>query len=359
MSTTGIGILLVVSLALQSSSSVVEVSYDANAIIINGERKIIMSGAIHYPRSTPEMWPDLIQEAKEGGLDAIETYIFWDKHEPVLLKYDFSGNLELIKFFKLIQEAGLYAVMRIGPYVCAEWNYGGFPLWLHNMPGIQLRKDNTVYKNEMQIFTTKVVNLCKEAKLFAPQGGPIIMAQKENEYRDVAGRYGEAGKSYIKWAAQMAVGQNIGVPWIMCKYNEAPQPMINTCNGFYCDNFTPNNPKSPKMFTENWLGWFQKWGERAPHRTAGDVSFSVARFVEKGGVFNNYYMYHGGTSFGRTSGDPYIMTSYDYDAPLDEYGNVNQSKWGHLRDLHAAIKSGEKIITSGIRTEKKYDEWVY
>ncbi|KAJ7962921.1 Beta-galactosidase [Quillaja saponaria] len=128
-------------------------------------------------------------------------------------------------------------------------------MWLHNMPGIQLRTDNTVYKNEMQIFTTKVVNLCKEAKLFAPQGGPIIMAQIENEYGDVAGRYGEAGKSYIKWAAQMAVGQNIGVPWIMCKYSEAPQPMINTCNGFYCDNFTPNNPKSPKMFTENWLGW--------------------------------------------------------------------------------------------------------
>ncbi|KAG6589971.1 Beta-galactosidase 7, partial [Cucurbita argyrosperma subsp. sororia] len=133
------------------------------------------------------MWPDLIQKAKDGGLDAIETYIFWDRHEPQRRKYDFSGNLDFIKFFQLIQDAGLYVVMRIGPYVCAEWNYGGFPVWLHNMPGIQLRTDNQVYKNEMQTFTTKIVNMCKAANLFASQGGPIIIAQIENEYGNGVG----------------------------------------------------------------------------------------------------------------------------------------------------------------------------
>ncbi|KAE8648449.1 hypothetical protein Csa_023675 [Cucumis sativus] len=83
--------------------------------------------------------------------------------------------------------------MRIGPYVCAEWNYGGFPVWLHNMPGIQLRTNNQVYKNEMQTFTTKIVNMCKQANLFASQGGPIILAQIENEYGNVmTPAYGDA-----------------------------------------------------------------------------------------------------------------------------------------------------------------------
>ncbi|KAL2322682.1 hypothetical protein Fmac_027061 [Flemingia macrophylla] len=194
--------------------------------------------------------------------------------------------------------------------------------------------------------------MVKEANLFASQRGPIILAQIENEYGNIMWGYGDAGKSYIKWCAQMAVAQNIGVPWIMCQQYDAPQPMINTCNGYYCDNFQPNNPKSPKMFTENWIGWFQKWGERVPHRSAEDSAFSVARFFQNGGVLNNYYMYHGGTNFGRIAGGPYITTSYDYNAPLDEYGNLNQPKWGHLKQLHAAIKLGEKILTNGTRSDK-------
>uniref|UniRef100_A0A5B7A024 Beta-galactosidase n=1 Tax=Davidia involucrata TaxID=16924 RepID=A0A5B7A024_DAVIN len=349
-------ILLVVGLALLcsiASGVQTKVSYDPNAIILNGERRVLISGSIHYPRSTAEMWPDLIRKAKEGGLDAIETYIFWDRHEPRHREYDFSGNLDFIRFFKTVQAAGLYVVMRIGPYVCAEWNYGGYPVWLHNMPGIQMRTDNPVYKNEMQTFTTKIVDMCKQAKLFAPQGGPIILAQIENEYGNVMGPYGDAGKAYIKWCAEMAASLNIGVPWIMCQQADAPQPMINTCNGFYCDTFKPNNPSSPKMWTENWTGWFKAWGEKEPYRTAEDLAFAVARFFQFGGVFMNYYMFHGGTNFGRTSGGPYIATSYDYNAPLDEYGQLNQPKFGHLKQLHAAVKSVQKVLTNSPSTNKQ------
>ncbi|OMO93581.1 hypothetical protein COLO4_16849 [Corchorus olitorius] len=341
--------------------SAVTVDYDSTAMIIGGERKLIFSGAIHYPRSTAQMWPDLIQKAKDGGLNAVETYIFWNAHEPRYRQYKFDGNLDFIKFFKLIQEAGLYAILRIGPYVCAEWNYGGVPVWLHNIDGCEFRTDNEIFKNEMQIFTTKIVDMCKQANLFAPQGGPIILAQIENEYGnwEVMDKYGEAGKAYLKWCAQMAVAQNIGVPWIMCQQDNAPQPMINTFNGFYVDEKKkPNDPKSPKMFTENWTGWYTKWGDRIPHRTAEDLAFSVARFYQFGGVLVNYYMYHGGTNFGRTSG-LYFLTSYDYDAPLDEYGNLNQPKWGHLKELHAAIKLGEKLLTSGTpATTKDYGNGV-
>ncbi|KAG5243552.1 beta-galactosidase [Salix suchowensis] len=354
-----VSLLLIASLGLIGSCSAAAVEYDSSAVIINGERKIILSGSIHYPRSTVEMWSDLIQKAKEGGLDTIETYIFWNAHEPRRREYNFTGNLDFVKFFQKVQEAGLHGILRIGPYACAEWNYGGFPVWLHNIPDIKFRTNNEIFKNEMQTFTTKIVNMAKEAKLFASQGGPIILAQIENEYGNVMGPYGEAGKSYVQWCAQMAVAQNTGVPWIMCQQSDAPSSVINTCNGFYCDAFTPNNPKNPKIWTENWTGWFKKWGQKDPHRTAEDLAFSVARFFQQNGVLQNYYMYHGGTNFGRTSGGPFITTSYDYDAPLDEYGNLNQPKWGHLKKLHAALKLGEKILTnSTVKTTNYSDGWV-
>ncbi|KAG9154970.1 hypothetical protein Leryth_012154 [Lithospermum erythrorhizon] len=324
-----------------------QVSYNGRAITIDGQRRLLLSGSIHYPRSTPEMWPDLINKAKEGGLNTIETYVFWNAHEAVRREYDFTGNLDLVRFIKTIKEAGLYSVLRIGPYVCAEWNYGGFPVWLHNMEGIEFRTVNEVFMNEMQNFTTKIVDMMKQEKLFAIQGGPIILAQIENEYGNVMSSYGFAGKAYVNWCADMAQSLDIGVPWIMCQQSNAPQPMINTCNGWYCDQFTPNNPNSPKMWTENWTGWFKNWGGPDPKRTSEDLAFAVARFFQTGGTFQNYYMYHGGTNFGRTAGGPYISTSYDYDAPLDEYGNLNQPKYGHLKELHYILRSMEKALTYG------------
>ncbi|CAN7128411.1 unnamed protein product [Brassica rapa subsp. narinosa] len=303
------------------------VSHDGRAITIDGHRRVLLSGSIHYPRSTPEMWPNLIKKGKEGGLDAIETYVFWNAHEPTRRQYDFSGKLDLIRFLKTIQDEGLYGVLRIGPYACAEWNYGGFPVWLHNMPGMVFRTTNKAFMDEMQNFTTMIVDMVKKENLFASQGGPIILAQIENEYGNVMGPYGESGKEYIKWCANMAQSLDVGVPWIMCQRNDAPRPMLNTCNGFYCDNFVPNNPNTPKIWTENWTGWFKQWGGKNPHRTTED--------------------YHGGTNFNRTAGGPYITTSYDYDAPLDEYGNLNQPKYGHLKQLHDVLHSMERALTYG------------
>ncbi|GJN38687.1 hypothetical protein PR202_gb27752 [Eleusine coracana subsp. coracana] len=158
---------------------------------------------------------------------------------------------------------------------------------------------------------------------------------------------GGGAKPYANWAAKMAVGTGAGVPWVMCKQDDAPDPVINTCNGFYCDYFTPNSNSKPTMWTEAWTGWFTSFGGAVPHRPVEDLAFAVARFVQKGGSFVNYYMYHGGTNFDRTSGGPFIATSYDYDAPIDEYGLLRQPKWGHLRDLHKAIKQAEPALISG------------
>ncbi|KVH94041.1 Glycoside hydrolase, catalytic domain-containing protein [Cynara cardunculus var. scolymus] len=218
-----------------TTTNATKVSHDGRAITIDGQRRLLISGSIHYPRSTTKMWPDLIKKAKDGGVDAIETYVFWNAHEPFRRQYDFSGNLDLIRFIKTIQDHGLYAVLRIGPYVCAEWNYGGFPLWLHNMRGIDLlRTADTVYMNEMQNFTGMIVDMVKQEKLFASQGGPIILAQVENEYGNVMKPYGDAAKAYVDW--------------------------------------------------------FKSWGGSDPMRTAEDLAYAVARFFQLGGTFQNYYM---------------------------------------------------------------------
>ncbi|XP_065864530.1 beta-galactosidase 15-like [Euphorbia lathyris] len=343
----GFSYSVIILLAICSIGFAFEVSYDGRAIKIDGERKLILSGSIHYSRSTLGMWPDLIRKSKEGGLNTIETYVFWNAHEPERRKYDFSGNKNLVKFIKTIKHEGLYSILRIGPYVCAEWTYGGFPVWLHNLPGIQFRTNNEVYKKEMQTFTTLIVDMMKREKLFASQGGPIILAQIENEYGNVEWAYGDGGSQYVKWCANMAESFKVGVPWIMCQQNNAPAPMISACNGYYCDQWYPKSNSTPKVWTENWGGWFQNWGDRNPHRAAEDIAFAVARFIQLKGTVHNYYMYHGGTNFGNTGGGPYITTSYDYDAPLDEFGNLRQPKWGHLKNLHEVLKSMEKIITYG------------
>lgn len=322
------------------------VTYDHRALVIDGQRRVLISGSIHYPRSTPEMWPDLIQKSKDGGIDVIETYVFWNQHEPARGQYNFEGRNDLVRFIKAVGEAGLYAHLRIGPYVCAEWNYGGFPLWLHFIPGIKFRTNNEPFKAEMQRFTTKIVQIMKAENLYASQGGPIILSQIENEYGNIDSAYGAGAKPYINWSASMATSLDTGVPWVMCQQSDAPKPIINTCNGFYCDQFSPNSNNTPKMWTENWSGWFLSFGGAVPYRPSEDVAFAVARFFERGGTFQNYYMYHGGTNFDRTSGGPFISTSYDYDAPIDEYGMIRQPKWGHLKDLHKSIKLCEEALVA-------------
>ncbi|XP_021896415.1 beta-galactosidase 16-like isoform X3 [Carica papaya] len=302
------------------------VTYDGRSLIINGEHKILFSGSIHYPRSTPQMWPSLIAKAKEGGLDVIQTYVFWNLHEPQQGQFDFSGRNDIIRFIKEIQAQGLYACLRIGPFIEAEWTYGGLPFWLHDVQGIAFRTDNKLFKYHMQRFTTKIVRMMQSEKLYASQGGPVILSQIENEYKNIEPAYHEERPRYIRWAAAMAVGLHTGVPWVMCKQDDAPDPVINACNGLRCgETFAgPNKPNKPWIWTENWTSFYQAYGEEPYMRSAADIAFHVALFIAKKGSYINYYMYHGGTNFGRRAA-AYMVTSYYDQAPLDEYGTAHGS----------------------------------
>ncbi|KAL6219204.1 hypothetical protein ACLB2K_012410 [Fragaria x ananassa] len=325
------------------------VTYDARSVIINGKHQLLFSGSIHYPRSPVEMWPDILRKARRGGLNVIQTYVFWNIHEPEKGQWNFEGNYDLVKFIRMIQDNGMYATLRVGPFIQAEWNHGGLPYWLREVPDVIFRSDNAPYKKHMEEYVTKIMKLMKDNKLFSPQGGPIILAQIENEYNAIQLAYRELGDSYVQWAANLAVGQNIGVPWVMCKQVDAPDPVINTCNGRHCgDTFVgPNKPNKPALWTENWTAQYRVFGDPPSQRPAEDIAFSVARFFSKGGSLTNYYMYHGGTNFGRTSA-VFTTTRYYDEAPLDEYAFQREPKWSHLKDLHKSINLCKKTLLTGI-----------
>ncbi|XP_074325969.1 beta-galactosidase 13-like [Apium graveolens] len=333
------------------------VIYDARSLIINGSRQLLFSGSIHYPRTQPEMWPDLIQKAKAGGLNVIQTYVFWNIHEPVEGQFNFAGNADLVRFIKCIHEHGLWVNLRIGPYIAAEWNHGGFPYWLREVANITFRSYNEPFMYYMRRYSEMIINMMKNEKLFYPQGGPIIMAQIENEYGAVQATYREDGAKYIQWAAEMAVGLYRDIPWVMCKQQNAPSIVIETCNGRHCaDTFKgPNGPDKPSLWTENWTAQYRAFGDPPSQRSAEDLAFSVASFFAKNGTFVNYYMYYGGTNYGRTSSS-FVTTRYYDEGPLDEYGLLREPKWGHLRDVHRALRLSKKALFWGQRSSKRINK---
>ncbi|ONK73399.1 uncharacterized protein A4U43_C04F31080 [Asparagus officinalis] len=178
------------------------VSYDHRAITINGQRKILISGSIHYPRSTPEMWPDLIRKAKDGGLDVIETYVFWNGHEPSPGQYYFEERYDLVRFVKLVEEAGLYVHLRLGPYICAEWNFGGFPVWLKYVPGISFRTDNEPFKCVVHVVCVSLEQRSGGSSLSSARDVEIGERGREDEESTSIAKHLESANtmsSFIWW----------------------------------------------------------------------------------------------------------------------------------------------------------------
>ena len=290
-----------------------------------------------------------MRRSKDAGLNAIETYVFWNFHERQRNVFDFSGRLDLLRFCELAQQHDLDVLLRIGPYICAETNYGGFPAWLRDVPDMQIRTLNAPFMREMEHWVRFLCNYLEP--MFAPKGGPIIAAQIENEYAMVAPQYGEAGQQYLRWSIDLAQSLNLGIPWVMC-FGGMPGA-LETINWFYgherIAGHQAEHPDQPLLWTENWTGWYDTWG--VPHhvRCAEDEAYGALRFVAAGGTGVNYYMWHGGTNFGREA--MYLQTtSYDYDAPLDECG-LPTTKSNHIARLHRALRPYEPMLLASERAK--------
>ncbi|KAJ3031126.1 hypothetical protein HDV00_008501 [Rhizophlyctis rosea] len=291
------------------------------------------------------MWPVILRRTKEAGINMVDTYVFWNLHEEKEGIYDFEeGYKNLPLFLQHAQKEGLLINLRIGPYVCAEWTYGGLPVWLLKKDGIEMRTWNEPFMKSMEKFVRKTLEVVKP--FLASNGGPVALLQMENEFGNIAKEKGEDGRKYILWAAELAKSLEVDIPWIMCQQDDIPI-VINTCNGFYCDNWISGHqkqfPNQPSFFTEDWTGWFQHYGNPKPTRHVADIAFSTARFIARGGSYVAYYMWHGGTNFGRW-GSSYKTASYDYDAPMTEYGFPAVPKYEHLKRLHEVLNQHSRLI---------------
>ena len=340
--------------------------------LLNGEPFIVKAAEVHYPRIPRPYWEHRIQMCKSLGMNTLCIYVFWNIHEPREGQFDFTGNSDVAEFCRLAQKNGMYVIVRPGPYVCAEWEMGGLPWWLLKKKDIRLREQDPYFMERVRIFEQKVGE--QLAPLTIQNGGPIIMVQVENEY----GSYGE-DKDYIT-----AIRDIIKETWSSSRQGVLDNTssaegshksnVLNSLNSseknlpvlFQCDwssNFEKNGlddlvwtmnfgtganidhefarlkelrPDAPLMCSEFWSGWFDKWGANHETRPAKDMVEGMDEMLSKGISFS-LYMTHGGTSFGHWAGanSPGFapdVTSYDYDAPINEYGGTTD-KFFQLRRM--------------------------
>jgi beta-galactosidase len=311
----------------------------------DGKPYQIIAGEMHYPRVPRAYWRDRFRKARAMGLNTITTYVFWNVHELHPGVYDFSGQNDVAEYIREAQQEGLNVILRPGPYVCAEWELGGYPSWLLKDHTLVLRSDDPKYIAAMQRWFTR---LGKEiAPLLLRNGGPIIAVQLENEYGSFGDdhTYMETVKSALQQSGMGAeVVYTADGPEYISRGSLPELPaVINFGSGEAEKSFAElesQRPDGPRMSGEYWAGWFDHWGEKH-HQTDAALEASEVQWILSHGYSINMYMFHGGTSFGWMNGansdgtnfQP-DTTSYDYDAPLDEQGEPRQ-KYYAFRDAIA------------------------
>ena len=320
---------------------------DGDHFALDGKPFQIISGAIHYTRIPREYWRDRLRKAKAMGLNTIETYAFWNVTEPQPGVFDFSGQNDITEFIQEAQQEGLYVILRPGPYVCAEWEFGGYPSWLLKDPNMVVR---TSYPGFMQAAQTYLSQLAKHTvPLQIGNGGPIIAVQVENEY----GSFG-SDHAYMEQVHQALI--NVGYTKSMLYTADGADQVpagslpdlpvaINFGEGEARKSFATLDrlrPNTIRFNSEYWDGWFDHWGHK--HETRSDATqLADLDWMLSRGYSINLYMFAGGTSFGwmngaNSNGTNYEpdVTSYDYDVPVAESGEL-RPKYYQFRDLITRI----------------------
>ncbi|OXM85841.1 glycoside hydrolase family 35 protein [Paenibacillus rigui] len=303
-----------------------------NQFIWHGEPVRLLSGAIHYFRVVPEYWRDRLLKLKACGFNIVETYAAWNVHEPKEGSFCFEGMADIVQFIQLAGELGLQVIVRPSPYICAEWEFGGLPAWLLGYPDMRLRCSDPLFLSKVDAYYD--VLLPKLRPLLSTNGGPIIAMQVENEY----GSYGN-DKRYLEHLRQGMVDRGIDVLLFtsdgptdeMLQGGTLPGVLATVNFGSKVEEsfakFREYRPDEPLMCMEFWNGWFDHWMEPHHTRDGTDVA-QVLDDMLQAGASVNFYMFHGGTNFGFYSGANHIqayeptVTSYDYDAPLSEWGDA-------------------------------------
>lgn len=320
--------------------------------VYDGKPIRIISGEMHYARIPHQYWRHRMQMLKAMGLNAVTTYVFWNAHEPEPGRWDFSGDKNLGEYIRIAGEEGLMVILRPGPYVCAEWEFGGYPWWLQNVEGLELRRDNELFLKYTRLYINRLYQ--EVATLQITRGGPVIMVQAENEFGSYVSQRKdiplEEHRAYNAKIVSQLKNAGFEIPmftsdgsWLF--EGGATPGALPTANGeSNIENLKKtvneyNNGHGPYMVAEFYPGWLAHWVEPHPQVNASKIARQTEKYLQNDVSFN-YYMVHGGTNFGFTSGANYDkkhdiqpdLTSYDYDAPISEAGWVTP-KFDSLRNV--------------------------
>jgi beta-galactosidase len=326
----------------------------SDAFLLDGQPFLIRSGEMHYPRVPREYWRDRMRKMRSMGLNTLCTYVFWNLHEPQQGKFDFTGNLDVAEYIRTAQAEGLYVLVRPGPYICSEWDFGGLPWWL-------LATDMKVRSADLAFLRVAALYMNEVGKQLSPlqlqHGGPILMVQVENEYGSFGADHDYMGavRHMIRDAgfdcqlytsdgsdkSQLAGGTLDGVPSVI-NFGDGSNPEKEFAA---LASFRQNGPK---MNGEFWYGWFDHWGEKH-HVTPAALGAANVDWMLSRRISVNLYMAHGGSTFGYMAGanggekyEPDI-SAYDYDAPIDESGRPN-AKFTAMRNvLRKYLAPGEQL----------------
>ncbi|NXN51764.1 BGAL galactosidase, partial [Rynchops niger] len=325
------------------------IDYDCGCFVKDGEPFRYISGSIHYSRVPRYYWKDRLLKMKMAGLDAIQTYVPWNYHEPQLGVYDFSGDKDLEYFLQLANDTGLLVILRAGPYICAEWDMGGLPAWLLEKKSIVLRSSDSDYLAAVEKWMG--VLLPRMRPHLYHNGGPVIMVQVENEY----GSYFACDYDYLRSLLKL-FRQHLGDEVVLFTTDGASQFHLRcgALQGLYATvDFAPggnvtaaflaqrsSEPTGPLVNSEFYTGWLDHWGHRHSVVPAQTVAKTLNEILARGANVN-LYMFIGGTNFAYWNGAnmPYMPqpTSYDYDAPLSEAGDLTE-KYFALREVIGMYK---------------------
>ncbi|WP_193106634.1 beta-galactosidase family protein [Brachybacterium sp. FME24] len=316
----------------------------ADGFLRAGEPHLVISGSLHYFRVHPEQWRDRLRRLVAMGCNTVETYVAWNVHQPTPGAAAFEGFADLGRFLDIAAEEGLEAIVRPGPYICAEWENGGFPGWILADRNLRLRNRNAAYLELVDAWFDQLIPVIASRQ--ASHGGTVVMVQVENEY----GSFGD-DKIYL---AHLRDGlRERGIDELLVT-SDGPARMWltgGTVDGALGTvNFGSRAlqvlemareelPAQPQMCMEFWNGWFDHWGEEHHARTGDDAAGELADMLGNG-MSVNFYMAHGGTNFGLRAGANHdgalqpTTTSYDYDAPIAENGALGE-KFRAFREVIA------------------------
>lgn len=310
---------------------------------LGGEKINIYSGTVQYFRIHQDCWEDRLTKLKAAGFNTVETYAPWNLHEPRKEQFDFSHGLDVERFIRTAQKVGLYVIFRPGPYICAEWDFGGFPAWLLKEKDISLRCSTEPYMTYCKRYLRAILEKVKPYLI--TNGGNVIILQVENEY----GSFGN-DKQYLAALRDFYIDCGIDVPLITSDGDWDDMLSGGTVDGClptlnfgskveeHYQNFRKRYGEDiPFMCTEFWIGWFDHWGDSHHTRSEEDMRQELEALLRIDASFN-MYVFCGGTNFGFTAGSNFTdrlcptVTSYDYCALLDERGDYTKNYY-IVRDI--------------------------